>query len=342
MKRIQLHASALALFSRCGEAFRRRYVEGQIKPPANYIIVGRATDTAVSADLVNKIKHNKLLGAREIDDIAAGVVERNYRDEVDMRGESMTKGTARELAINRAKNFASFAHRNLNPTIHPKAVQRAWSIRLDGFLRRRGLKGLLIDYVGTLDIEEWLFDFSHLEPDPAHTAIRDLKTSMRSPQKDAADAKHDIQLTSYALGKLTEDAVMPERVQVDYLVDHKHGIEHKPVFGMKNDFDLAALFNRIEITARSLKAGIFVPAPRDHWCCTEKWCGYWHTCPYVKNKRTLDLKVPDQKLYRIGPTPKERTSNGEYEQIEAPEPEINGSDGIHLVERGQELDSTDD
>lgn len=342
MKRIQLHASALALFSRCGEQFRRRYLEGEIKAPANYIIVGRATDTAVSADLIHKIKQGKLLGAREIDDIAAGVVERNYRDEVDMRGESMTKGTARELAINRAKNFASFAHRNLNPTIHPKAIQRDWSVRLDGFLKRRGLKGLKIDYVGTLDIEEWLFDFSHLEPDPAHTAIRDLKTSMRSPQKDAVEAKHDIQMTSYALGKLTEDKVMPEHVQVDYLVDYKRGIEHKPVFGTKDDFNLAALFNRIEITARSLKAGIFVPAPRDHWCCSEKWCGYWATCPYIKNKRTLDLKVPDQKLYRIGPAPKERM-NAEHEQIEVPIPsEIDSSRGIHLVERGSLLDSTDD
>ena len=149
-----------------------------------------------------------------------------------------------------------------------------------------------------MDLEEYLYDFSSAQ-DPHGVALRDLKTSGKGPPKDAIEAKHWIQMTSYAFGKHVLDGVMPERVQVDYLVDLHRGIEHRPVVGTVNDFDLAALFNRLENIAHALKAGVFAPAPRDHWTCSEKWCGYWHTCPYVQMPAFALWTCPSQTCIRL-------------------------------------------
>lgn len=251
----------------------------------------------------------KLLSLRACEEIAAAVVERDFLEEIDLRDDAAPKVAARSGAIRRSVAFARFAHKHLNPTISPKAIGHRWSIRLDNFLARRGVKGIKLDYVGELDIEAWIY--SRPARKPTGTAIHDLKTSGRSPAVDAADDKHFLQMTSYALGTRVEDAAergvpveqgrMPERVQLDYLVDLKRGIEHRPLVSLRDDYDLAALFNRIEITARSLQAGLFPPASRDHWVCSKKWCGYYSDCPYVRNQHTIDLHVPDPKLYCISP-----------------------------------------
>jgi PD-(D/E)XK nuclease superfamily len=299
-RRTQLHPSGAGFFERCGEAWRRRFIDGEVRAPAAYLIVGRGTDAAVNADLGNKVEHGELLGGQEVEDIACETVEQDFKGDVDLRGEAISKVTAREQAISRTLGFARFAHRNLNPTIRPKAVQRSWSVRLDDFLARRGVKGVKMDYVGTLDVEEWFYDLGPTqEPDPLRTVIRDLKTSTKSPPSDAIDGKHFMQMTSYALGKQVVDGALPARVQVDYLVDLKRGIEHRPVVGTRDSSDLAALFNRIEIIARSLKAGIFTPAPQGSWWCSHKWCPYHSTCPYVRNQQTVDLHVPDQKKHKL-------------------------------------------
>jgi len=325
------------------------YLEGDIRPPSTFIVVGRGLDAAVNADLTSKMRTGQLLGTGEMQDIASGIVERDFLEPVDLTGERISKGTARELALNRARTFSKWTHLNLTPTIQPKAVQRPWSVRLDKILERRGLKGLKIDYVGTMDIEEWLYDFSSIDT-PKGTCIRDIKTSRRSAPKNAVTAKHTIQLSSYAFGKRVLDGVMPERVQVDYLVDLKSGVSHQPITGIVNDTDFAMLFNRLENLAHHLKAGVFAPAPRDSWMCSEKWCGYWHSCSFVQNNRTIHLGVPKPKLYKINAAPLEplgRTHDDNRSSASkgaaAKAADASPGRGLFIVPRtNQELDPTDD
>lgn len=352
MERLQLHQSGLALFGRCGEAFRRRYVVGETHPPREYLIVGRGADRAIEHDLRNKIKTGKLLSAATIEQIAVDVVERDFMGDVDLNGEYVSKGTAREYAMRRAIDMSLFSHRNLTPTIHhPKAVQVPWSIRLDGILAQRGLPGMKIDFVGTPDVHEWLFQFS--DDEPSGIAIRDVKTSRRSPSEDACDSRHWIQLTSYALGMKVMENRWPDRVQVDYLVQLKKGIEHKSVMGLRTDYDAAGVFNRLENLAWHMKAGVYAPAPRDHWMCSHKWCPFYDSCPYVKNAHTIELRVPEPKLFQLDTTERKSIhataapTNG-TSQSAADEDCIDPPDDAtvagkpYLVTRGPELDPTDD
>lgn len=251
MERIQLHPSGLSLHTDCGEAWRRVYIEGERGEPNEYLVIGSALDAAVSAELKARLSKGSLapvisgiMTEAEMIEIAADYVRRSTLEPV-LKHES----------LDRAVNFARYAHRKLCPPINVKSIQRPWSIRMDAMLRRRGLRGMKIDYVGTLDVEEWLYDFTHLT-EPAGVGVIDVKTSKRLPPKNAADAKYWIQMTSYVLGMFVLDRVAPKRVQIQTLVDSARGVVMKPSFGQRDNHDFAALFNRIEQFARSYKSGI--------------------------------------------------------------------------------------
>jgi hypothetical protein len=298
-ERWQLHPTGIGVFTTCGEKYRRRYLDhDRPRGRGEALIVGTALDVAVAADLLEKIRTGKLLPEGDVLDIARDSVNDAFTNEVDCP--PAEKLRLRYAIQQRVKDLTEYAHRKFCPTIQPKAIQRPFSIRLDGFLRRRGIRGMKVDMVGTLDIEAYSYDFSSAT-EPAGEVIHDLKSSKRTPPKDAADSMHWLQMAFYALGKEHEDGRLPLWVQIDTLVSLKKGVTHNPSRGLRSNLDFAALFNRIEHMVRSLRAGIYAPADRGHWACSEAWCEYYSTCPYVKNAKVIDLAVPSQKLYRIGP-----------------------------------------
>lgn len=65
--RPQLHPSALGMFARCGEQFRRRYVEGERIPPGVAAVVGTGVHLAVGADLREKMTEGTLLPAEAVE-----------------------------------------------------------------------------------------------------------------------------------------------------------------------------------------------------------------------------------------------------------------------------------
>jgi len=48
----------------------------------------------------------------------------------------------------------------------------------------------------------------------------------------------------------------------------------------------------VESVLNGINAGIFLPAAPGSWACSERFCGYWHSCPYVSGsarKRVIDI-----------------------------------------------------
>lgn len=293
-ERIQLHPSGLNVFDECGERWRRMYEVGERSGSNEYLIVGNAVDEAVMADLRSKLTCGELLSEKYVEEIAVHYVRSAYRRA------HMVAGI--DLSILRAIRFSLYAHKVLNPKIQVVGVQEPWSVRLDDMLKRRG--GLedrwaKIDLVGTLDIREHYYDFSS-PTEPVGYVIRDLKTAKASPPGDAADGKHWLQLTSYALGCFTIHGQMPARVQIDTLVSGKGDrVEHKPSFGERTDKDFAALFNRAVRFAQARRAGLYLPAPRGHWRCSKEWCQFYSSCPYTKNAQTIDLAPSPLREYKL-------------------------------------------
>lgn len=266
--RPQLHVTALSMMQGCGEQFRRRYIEGHKIPPGVRMIVGKATDISITANLSNKIATGELLDDEVVSDIARDALNREWDAEgVALDDDEAGKGIAavRGEAVDKSIRLAVLHHEVAAPKIKPTAVQRAFAIDVPGYG---------IELAGTMDIQEGL------------DCVRDTKTSAKSP---TADAAHDSdQLTMYALAGQVLDGVAPKRVALDFLVDLKTP-KAVTLESTRDASDFSVLLSRVENAAMAIQKGVFVPARQDDWRCSQKWCGYWHSCRYARRPKTVAI-----------------------------------------------------
>ena len=259
MSKFQLHVSGIQMLSRCGIQFERRYLNGEKLPPGVAITIGSAVDRTVTDDLSRKIESGELLPAEAIRDYARDHCSELWDRGIELEDEYAELGAdkARATAIDASVALASLHHEKAAPRIEPTHVQRRWTLDISGFA---------LQLAGAIDIQEGL------------TAIRDTKTSGKSPNAGAAD--RSLQLTTYCLAVRQHDGRVPDKVALDYLVRTKTP-KLVQLESTRTDAHFRHLFARIEQAARCIESGIFTPADPDHWACSKQFCGYWQTCPYA-------------------------------------------------------------
>ena len=255
-----LSISALNMLSRCGEQYRRRYVEGDKVPPGIAALVGRGVDHSVNGNLNNKIETGELLPAEAVRDSARDAVIRGWEaGEVLLNDdEAANPAAAKGAAVDKAIRLSGLHASDLAPALEPTVVQRKWTLELEGFP---------FDLLGYTDVEE------------GTKSVRDTKTSGRTPAADAADTSN--QLTMYALAKRQIDGQAPARVVLDYLVDTKQP-KTVSLESTRADEDFRVMLNRIEVAAAAIEKQVFIPANQDDWICSRRWCGYYDSCPFAR------------------------------------------------------------
>ena len=266
----ELSVSALNMLVKCGEQYRRRYLLNEKIPPGFALTVGKATHKSVERDLAHKIEKGELLPDEAVRDIARDALVAEWETPlgVILEKEYAALGfkKARAEAIDTCVTLSSLHHEEVAPAIEPTWVERFW--RLD-------VEGTPVELSGYIDIQE------------GAGAIRDTKTSKKSPSSDEADKS--FQLSTYAMAVDAIDGAIPEKVCLDYLV---HTKEPKLVqlesTRTRPDFD--HVLRRIENASLAIEKGVFTPAPMDSWWCSPKYCGYHASCPYVK--RPVSVTVP--------------------------------------------------
>lgn len=265
---IFISQSRLAMMSRCGEQFRRVYIEGERRPPGVAMIVGSSVDDSVNANLGNVIETGAMLPMEAVQDVARDALEARWVEEgVVLTDEEAELGpkTVRGEAVDRSIRLALLHYDGVAPKLKPKSVQRRFRVRI------KGESNIIL--VGVLDVEE-----------PG--TVRDTKTSKKSPAKNAADKSQ--QLTMYALGVRIEDGEIPDSVHLDYLVDLKTP-KYKHLESTRGPDDFRVLLARIERYARIVEAGAFAPANPDDWCCSEKFCGFASTCKFFRKPVSIAI-----------------------------------------------------
>lgn len=263
-----LSISQLDMLSRCGEQYRRRYIEHEIIPPGIALIVGSATDRAVSCDLEHKIKTGDLLPWEELAEIARDEVAAALDGgEVMLTAEEAIAGlkAVKGQAIDKAVRFSGLHHARLAPKLEPTHVQRRWRVELNNFPR---------DLVGVIDVQE------------GTKAVRDTKTSGKSPAQDAAHTSD--QLTMYALACHVIDGRIPEVLALDYLVDTQIP---KPVTleTIRTVESFNPLLARIEKANEAIEKQVFMPARQTDWWCHPRWCGFAATCRYYRQIKSVSV-----------------------------------------------------
>jgi hypothetical protein len=257
----QLHVSGLNLLARCGEAFRRRYVEGEIIPPGVAAVTGTAVDRAVTANLGAKIERGDLLPVEAVADTARDALVATWQQGVKLTDDEAAEGVARVkgAAVDKAVRLAETHAIATAPALEPTHVQRTFVVELGGYP---------YDLAGTIDVQE------------GARAIRDTKTSAKTPPVTIAETSD--QLTAYALAVKAIDGTAPARVALDYLIDLKGGPKAVTVESVRDPADFDGFLRRTETAIRVIEAGAFMPAERDHWMCNARFCGYHATCPFAR------------------------------------------------------------
>lgn len=262
----QMHYSALAMLGKCGEMYRRRYVENEKISPAVAMLVGTGTHKAAEKDLKNKCQTGNLLCSEEIGEIAkdtiTGAWDQGVSFTVDEQKEGLKK--IKGLTIDKTVSFARKYHSFLAPTLNPISeahIEKNFVIEIPGYP---------VNISGTIDVEE-------------ENETRDLKTKGKSPSQGEADDSD--QLTTYAMSRFVETGKIPDRLTLDCIVGLKAGPVIKSVSTTRTKDNFSVLLRRLETAILVIEKGAFVPTNQDNWICSEKFCGYATTCPYFRGKK---------------------------------------------------------
>jgi len=255
--RKQLHVSGMKLLFNCGEAWRRRYLEGQRIAPNAALHTGSAVHKGIEINVGTKIETGELGDKDEIVEVA-----RDYAvDRIDSEGitleEGQTEDQAKAEVIDNTVNLTALHCDEVAPKLQPLSVERSFCIDMNGFP---------FDLAGQFDIEE-------------ADVMRDTKTARRKPPQRSVE--DNIQTDAYYFAKQVLDGEYPHAFKFDYLVKGKTPKYHVLSTG-RTEEEVQMFLRRYETACQIIENEVFVPAPTDHWMCNEKWCGYFADCPFAR------------------------------------------------------------
>jgi len=257
-----LSVSQVGLYQKCGERYRRRYVENQRTPPSSNLGHGRLIHKAVETLLQYKIDNEQRVPPADLGNDAISDHLQEMSQDIEIWDPKVPdietfEETARELV--------GLYEESRLPEVLPRAVE----LKLKRVLRGR------IPFVGYTDlIEMSLMDvdfqpMKSLDDLKSTDSVRDLKATGR--KYGAQRVKNSLQLSMYA------EITGLENVGYDLLVQKKKSeFAKQDAFRSKREKEHAV--DVVEDVAKSISAGVFMRADPESWMCTEKWCPYFSEC----------------------------------------------------------------
>jgi len=258
-----ISATQLDMYWRCPESYRRRYVEGEVIPPAIALLQGRAFHKGAEFNFRQKIDTHEDLPAGEIVDAAAAAFEADLAGGYELNEEEAFHGAKKVLG--QAKDQVvglAFAHGVMQaPDYQPVAVEHRSTILFPSATH---------DLVAITDLRD------------DKRRVVDFKTAARKMPADAADKS--TQLSIYAAAYQVETGSPPREVRLDVVTKTKDPAR-QVLRSHRSEAAFQVLINRVNATLAAINKGSFPPASPDAWCCSLKWCGYARTCPYFNSER---------------------------------------------------------
>jgi hypothetical protein len=256
----------LNCLERCGEQFRRRYIEGERVPPSPRMLRGTVVHRVAKTALLRKLEENELPSIEEAKDLAATEFEAQWAGGVSFEQEptnesaNAAKAYSKDFAVDLSAMYVG----HVAPAVNPVAVERQIKVTPKD-------SDLVIH--GTLDL---------VDQKPEGEIVRDTKTSEKSPNKDAAERSQ--QLTYYAMIRQAEVGQLPAALQLDYLVRTPARAERKHIqlLTQRSSDDVRSLVARLNTAVEAVKRGVFVPTSPESWWCSPSWCDFYSTCVYVR------------------------------------------------------------
>jgi hypothetical protein len=261
-KKPHISQTQLVMYEKCGEQYRRRYLEKDIVSPGFALLKGRAVHDGARANFRQKIESHIDLPKKEVIDISVAVLGTELHKGFAMTpdeekiGKDIMIDTTQQSVITLAGLFID----QVAPEYQPEMVEVEQRIVLEAASH---------DLVAKMDLADIL------------KRVVDLKTSTK--KKPADEVHTSEQLTFYALVYLAVKGYLPAAVLLENLIDKKEP-ERQVLQSQRDQKDLQTLICRLNTMIGGLKAGVFIPAPASSWACNPRWCGYAPTCQYYSNR----------------------------------------------------------
>ncbi len=262
-KKPHLSPTQLDMFARCGEQYRRRYIEGETIPPGIALAVGSGYHAGAATNFKQKIESHEDLPEAEIVEAAVAGFEAevagglSFTEEESSRGGSIVIGDAKDSVAVLAELHAA----EQAPDYQPVMVERGVRISLP-----RATHDIL-GYLDLVDDKRRVVDFK--------------SANKKKPQSEADSST---QLTYYAAAYQSLTGEPASEVRLDTAVK-KAKPERQVLVSARTSADFQVLSNRIDAMLQSIHAGIFSPAPTGAWWCSQRFCGYAATCPFYNAER---------------------------------------------------------
>jgi hypothetical protein len=282
--------SAITRLTRCGEAYRREYVEKQFLPPTSSMARGTAVHHVVAEGHIRQINamnespkaplslvlRESLPSVEEAGDLAATRFEQERKlagmvapvDETE--APSVIIGRDKDAAVRMSRFYVGA----VAPYRKPLYVERKIVVEP---------KNLPIRISGIIDLGT--AEAPEVEGQPDREVVWDVKTGERKPHENVAHESD--QLTMYALLRKLETGKIPDGFGLDYLVQEKKAF--MPPYRVqlqtkRTQDDVSVMVNRLNNAIDAVQRGAFVANGPGNWYCSAKWCRFFADCRYVRRR----------------------------------------------------------
>lgn len=253
--------SQLTMYFKCGEQYRRRYIQKEVIPPGISLIKGTSLHKGAEFNFKQKIKSKVDLPKKDVLDQTMSTFDLTMKHEgLLLKEEEEKRGKA--VVIDEAKKsvqvFATLYSDGVAPRYQPVLVEQRQRIELENSP---------YDLLGVVDMVD------------DKEKVVDLKTGTKTKKQEDVDA--DSQLTFYAMTHRAITGRDPSGLAIEQMLDQK--VPTVKTFETKRGMeDYRRLINRINAAVDGINKGSYPPAHEGAWWCSAKFCGYHATCPYVK------------------------------------------------------------
>jgi hypothetical protein len=263
MKKKYISASQLSMFERCGESYRRRYIEHEIIPPGIAQVKGSGVHGGAKHNFRQKKETHEDLPKKDIIEISVAEFERVVSKqgvfltrEEESVGYNKVIGETKDSVVRLTDLFST----EVASEYQPVYVEES---------HRLVIPDSPYDLLAVMDLADDL------------DRVTDLKTAGKSKTQKEVDTSE--QLSMYALVFKAITKRLPTEVRLETLVDTKTP-KRQVLTAIRDQRDLEVLVARVDTMIKALAKGVFVPAPANSWACDERYCGYALTCPFYRTK----------------------------------------------------------
>lgn len=249
MKVEQISQSRIAMYLKCPMQFYFRYCEGLIVPPRAALTLGSSFHRAIAVNYRQKVGSHEDLPTSDVLD--AFSTDFDHRAHETLWFQDEDPGKVKDSGVAITQHYQTEAAPAIQPVMVEKEFEAPMTYRVNGEQKEVKLKGIL-------DLQD------------EDQVIVESKTTSRKPY--SVQYSHIIQSTFYVAGAMQEYG----SARVDYVVNTKTPkIVRYPI--IVDSRKVVFLTNLVASVVESIEHELWIPN-RDHFLCSQRWCGYWDLC----------------------------------------------------------------